>query len=225
MTDNTKRDTVDNHYLIEGIGEFALSFVPVVSNVLSAFSSYHNKKALDFVKEVLLDVQTKIERLEQKLDKEYMATEDYMNFVHKTLLKAANDLRQEKLHLFSNIIVNSALKANSGVESGRKYLYDDTIDKIDEGLFCFLLKISERGLNGMGLESKGWTGNDEELKLLNVDDKTFQFNSEYLLGIGTMIRLPKFELEENTGVLKYHEEYFITQYGKEFVDFVKEQVA
>lgn len=221
---STQIDTIDNQYLIEGIGEFALSFVPVVGNALSAISSYHNKKALDYVEEVLVDVQNKIEQLGEKLDREYMKTEDYLNFVHKTILKAANDLRNEKLHLFSNIIVNSALKGNASAENGKKYLYAETIDKIDEYLFVFLLKISERSLNGMGLEAKGWSGDDDELNLLKVDSKTFQFNAEYLLGVGVMIRLPKFELEEDTGTLTFHEEYFITQYGKEFVEYVKEQV-
>ena len=89
--------------------------------------------------------------------------------------------------------------------------------------FEFLLRVSGRDLEGLGLEDKGWRGTDDELKLLGVDDKTFQFNSEYLLSVGVMVRLPKFEFKGETGHLIYHEEYFVTQYGKEFVEYVRDQ--
>lgn len=78
-------------------------------------------------------------------------------------------------------------------------------------------------MEGLGLEDKGWRGTDDELKLLGVDDRTFQFNAEYLLSVGVMVRLPKFELKGETGHLMYHEEYFVTQYGREFVEYVREQ--
>lgn len=58
---------------------------------------------------------------------------------------------------------------------------------------------------------------------MGVDDRTFQFNAEYLLSVGVMVRLPKFELKGETGHLMYHEEYFVTQYGREFVEYVREQ--
>ena len=129
------------------------------------------------------------------------------------------------MRLFANVIVNSTLIGNANPGDGRKYLFDETIDKIDEKLFEFLLRASARGLEGLGLENKGWRGTDDELKLLGVDDRTFQFNAEYLLSVGVMVRLPKFELKEETGHLMYHEEYFVTQYGREFVEYVRDQEA
>ena len=169
-------------------------------------------------------VNERVYRLEQKLDKEYMKSEDYMNFLYKTLRMAASDTRKEKLKLFANIMVNAALKEYADENDSRKYLYDETIDKIDEKLFGFLLRVSVRDLEGLGLEDKGWRGADDELKRLGVDGKTFQFNAEYLLSVGVMVRLPKFEMNGETGHLVYHEEYFVTQYGKEFVEYVRERV-
>ena len=55
-----------------------------------------------------------------------------------TILKAKNDLRKEKIKLFANIIVNAALEENTKKEYNRKYLYLDTIDKIDEHCSCII---------------------------------------------------------------------------------------
>lgn len=113
-----------------------------------------------------------------------MKTDDFINFLHKTLIKAALDLRNEKKRLFANIIVNSALIGNADVNDGRKYLFDETIDKIDEKLFEFLVRLKSRYLTVEEDEKhEGWKGNEEELTLLGVDEKTFRFNVDYLLGV------------------------------------------
>lgn len=118
--------------------------------------------------------------------------------------------------------MNSALIGIADGNDGRKYLFDETIDKIDEKLFDFLLRASTKSLEGFGLEAVGWQGMDDELVELGVDDRSFQFNAEYLLSVGVMIRLPKFEIQTETGELLFHEEYFVTKYGKEFVEYVRE---
>ena len=199
------------------------SLNPLTAAIFTGVTTYRSEKEMRFVKDVIVAVNERVYRLEQKLDKEYMKSEDYMNFLYKTLRMAASDARKEKQNLFANIMVNAAVKELADENDGRKYLYDETIDKIDEKLFEFLLRASVCDLEGFGLEAKGWRGTDDELKLLGVDDKTFQFNAEYLLGVGVMVRLPKFEMKGETGHLFYHEEYFVTQYGKEFVEYVRER--
>ena len=69
--------------------------------------------------------------------------------------------------------------------------------------------------------NKGWIGNEEELAFLGVDDKTFRFNVDYLLGVGVVVRIPRFNVKE--GTLYYTNDYYVTQYGLEFVEYVKEQ--
>lgn len=210
--------------LIKAVEDATLdNMFPLLKSALSFGDAAKETQSKRFIQDVVVEINTKLWRLEQRVDKEYMKTEDFVNFLHKTLLKVALDLRKEKMMLFANIIVNSTLIGNANPEDGRKYLFDETIDKIDESLFEFLLRASSRGLDGLGLEDKGWRGTDDELKLLGVDDRTFQFNAEYLLSVGVMVRLPKFELKGETGHLMYHEEYFVTQYGREFVEYVREQ--
>lgn len=91
-----------------------------------------------------MDVNTRLIKLEQIVDHKYMGTDDFKNFLHKTLQKAAIDLRREKMKMFANIIVNSTLVGNADTKDRWKYLYAETIDKIDDDLFAFLLKIKSR---------------------------------------------------------------------------------
>ena len=213
----------DNDY-INSIEELAISNLhPLLGKALTSRASAKNNEAHRFIQDVLIDVNTRLWRLENRLDKEYMKTEDFVNFLHKTLVKVALDLRKEKLKLFSNIIVNSTLKGNADENDGRKYLFDETIDKIDEKLFDFLLRMKTRFLSTDEEDKEGWKGTDDELAILGVDDKTFSFNADYLLGVGVVVRVPRFHMEENDGALYYTNEYYVTQYGLEFVEYVRDQ--
>ena len=95
-----------------------------------------------------------------------MRTDDFINFFRKTLIIAALDLRKEKKRLFANIIANSALIGNADVNDGRKYLFDETIDKIDERLFEFLVRIRSRRLT---------TEDDEKTKDGRVMERNWLF--------------------------------------------------
>ena len=191
--------------------------------VLKARAVAKNEESHRFIQDVVVEVNTKLWSLEQRLDKEYMKTEDYINFFHKTLVKAALDQRKEKIKLFANIIVNSALIGNADENDGRKYLFDETIDKIDEKLFEFILRMKSRCLTTDEDNNEGWKGTDEELAILGVDDRTFRFNADYLLGVGVVVRIPRFNMGNDDGTLYYTNEYYVTQYGLEFVEFFKDQ--
>lgn len=209
--------------MIEAVEEYVMeNTFPLLGNALAARASKKNEEAHRFIQDVLVDVNTRLWKLEQRLDKEYMKTDDFINFLHKTLIKVALDLREEKKRLFANIIVNSALIGNADVNDGRKYLFDETIDKIDERLFEFLVRLKSRCLTVEDDENnEGWKGNEEELALLGVDDKTFRFNVDYLLGVGVVVRILRFNVKE--GTLFYTNEYYVTQYGLEFVEYVRER--
>ena len=195
---------------------------PALGSALAARSSLKNKEAHRFMQDVLVEVNAKLWRLEHRVDKEYMRTADFLNFLHKTLVKVALDLRKEKLKLFANIIVNSTLIGNADENDNRKYLFDETIDKIDERLFEFLLRMKSRHLTTNDENNEGWKGSDDELKLLGVDDRTFSLYADYLLGGGVVVRIPRLDMEQDDGTLYYTNEYYVTQYGLEFVEYVKE---
>lgn len=199
------------------------SFNPLTSAMFTYLSTFRNEVETRFLKDFILKLNERISKLEEKVDKEYIKSDDFNNFLYKTIRLAASDVRKEKLGLFANIIVNSALVGNANENDGLKYLFDDIIDKIDENLFDFLLRMSSRVLEYSESETTGWGRDSSELSLLNVDSTTFRLYADYLLSVGVVIRLPKFELDTDTGHLLYHEEYYVTQFGKKFVDFVKEQ--
>ena len=210
--------------LIKAVEDATLDNIfPLLKSALSFGDATKETQSKRFIQDVVVEISTKLWRLEQRVDKEYMRTEDFMNFLHKTLLKVALDLRKEKKRLFANIIVNSTLIGNANVEDRRKYLFDETIDKIDERLFEFMLRMKSRCLTADEDNNEGWKGTDEELAILGVDDRAFRFNADYLLGVGVVVRVPRFHMEENDGALYYTNEYYVTQYGLEFVEYVKEQ--
>ena len=70
---------------------------------------------------------------------------------------------------------------------------------------------------------EGWKGTDDDLAILGVDDRTFSFYADYLLGVGVVVRIPRFHMGDNDGGLYYTNEYYVTQYGLEFVEYVKDQ--
>lgn len=102
------------------------TFFPPLWNALAAEKEQRNTAEMDFVKEVLVDVNERMARLEKLVDEEYMKTEDFRNFLHKMLLKVALDLRREKKNLFANVIVNATLREFADVNDRWKYLYGET---------------------------------------------------------------------------------------------------
>jgi len=112
---------MEDNDMIGAVEEYVLqNTFPLLGSALSARGSVRNEHVHRFIQEVLVEVNLKLWKLEQKVDKEYMKTEDFVNFLHKTLLKASTDLRREKMKMFANIIVNSVLKGNAGIGNSRK---------------------------------------------------------------------------------------------------------
>ena len=196
---------------------------PVTNAIFTGVMTYRNEIEMRFVKDVIVGVNERVFKLEERLDKEYIKSEDYKNFLYKTLRIASYDVRKEKLKLFANIIVNSALIENADEHDDRKYLFDETIDKIDEKLFNFILRMKQRSLTSGDKDVEGWKGTDDDLAILGVDDRTFSFYADYLLGVGVVVRIPRFHMGDNDGGLYYTNEYYVTQYGLEFVEYVKDQ--
>lgn len=177
---------------------------------------------MEFVKEVLVDVNTRLIKLESVVDQDYMNTDDFKNFFHKTLLKAATDLRKEKMKLFANIIVNSTLVGNANTQDRWKYLYAETIDKIDEDLFAFLLRIKSRCITKGHELDLGWTGKEPELSAMGFDLTTFRTNADYLMSTGLMTRIHQSRFDEKTHMINMQDEYYVTEFGIGFIEYVKE---
>lgn len=130
--------------------------------------------------------------------------------------------RNLRKKLFSNIIVNSALKENTSKDYNRKYLYLDTIDKIDEHLFSFLCLLKSRCISKGKVIGFGWQGNEPEPKRMGILEK-FRFNADYLLSLGVMIRLSQRRYINEGQSTRITDEFYVTEYGVEFVNFVSEQ--
>ena len=198
---------------------------PPLGNALSAEAEQRKEAEMEFVKEIIVDVNTRLTKLERIVDQIYMGTDDFKNFFHKTLQKASNDLRREKMNMFANIIVNSTLVGNASTKDRWKYLYAETIDKIDKDLFAFLLKIKSRCISKGHELDLGWTGKEPELATMGLDLVTFRTNADYLMGTGLMTRIHQERHDGNSGSLVISDEYYVTEFGVGFVEYVKEYNA
>lgn len=212
-----------NNDLIHGIEKTVISYIsPLAGGIITTQDDARVQEQLDFIKDVLVHVKVQLTRLEERIDEEYAATREYDNFLYNTVRKAVNDLRRDKIKLFSNIIVNSTLKENTGRDYNRKYLFLDTIDKIDEHLFSFLCMLKSRSVTRGKEIGEGWQGNEPELKTMGILDE-FRFNADFLLSLGVMIRISQRRYNKETHSIRITDEYYVTEYGAEFVDFVREQ--
>lgn len=196
---------------------------PPLWNALTAEKEQRNTAEMDFVKEVLVDVNERMVRLEKLVDEEYMKTEDFRNFLHKMLLKAALDLRREKKNLFANVIVNATLREFADVNDRWKYLYGETIDKIDVELFRFLLNVKSRCITKGKELDYGWTGKEPELLTMGIDQTTFRTNADYLMSTGLMTRIHQMRYDGAQSSITPQDEYYVTEFGMGFVDFVRER--
>ena len=199
------------------------TFFPPLWNALAAEKEQRNTAEMDFVKEVLVDVNERMVRLEKLVDEEYMKTEDFRNFLHKMLLKAALDLRREKKNLFANVIVNATLREFADVNDRWKFLYGETIDKIDVELFRFLMNVKSRCITKGKELDYGWTGKEPELLTMGIDQTTFRTNADYLMSTGLMTRIHQMRYDGAQSSITPQDEYYVTEFGMGFVDFVRER--
>ena len=199
------------------------TFFPPLWNALAAEKEQRNTAEMDFVKEVLVDVNERMVRLEKLVDEEYMKTEDFRNFLHKMLLKAALDLRREKKNLFVNVIVNATLREFADVNDRWKFLYGETIDKIDVELFRFLMNVKSRCITKGKELDYGWTGKESELLAMGIDQTTFRTNADYLMSTGLMTRIHQMRYDGAQSSITPQDEYYVTEFGMGFIDFVRER--
>lgn len=206
------------------LGQWTVStFFPPLWNALAAEKEQRNTAEMDFVKEVLVDVNERMVRLEKLVDEEYMKTEDFRNFLHKMLLKAALDLRREKKNLFANVIVNATLREFADVNDRWKYLYGETIDKIDVELFRFLMNVKSRCITKGKELDYGWTGKEPELLAMGIDQTAFRTNADYLMSTGLMTRIHQMRYDGAQSSITPQDEYYVTEFGMGFIDFVRER--
>lgn len=208
--------------LIHRIEKIVMGFVPIIGTMLAVEDEERLNDEVEFLQEIVQEVKVQIMNLEIRMDAEYVSSKEYKNYIHNTVRKAINDLRKEKIKLFANIIVNAALKENTEKEYNRKYLYLDTIDKIDEHLFRFVCLLKSRSITKGKEIGKGWTGDEPELKQMGIYDE-FRFNADYLLSLGLIVRLHLERHDDKKSSLAITDEYYVTEYGAEFVKFVSEQ--
>ena len=180
-----------------------------------------NELEREYIQSLVNEIDKRLYSLENLIDKKYVVSDDFLNFTIKTLRQASNDIRKEKIKMFANVIVNSALIDKANTEDRRKYLYVEVIDKIDEELFAFLLKLKSRSITKGHELDLGWTGKEPELKEMGIDLTTFRTNGDYLMSTGLMTRIHQIRYKMGGESIKVQDEYYVTEFGVGFIEYVR----
>lgn len=72
--------------IVKAIGSVLAGLHPVTNAIFTGVMTYRNEIEMRFVKNVIVGVNERVYKLEQKIDKEYIKSDDYMNFLYKTLM-------------------------------------------------------------------------------------------------------------------------------------------
>lgn len=190
---------------------------PLLSAIFSSYSTYSNNIAHRAIQKVLEEFSKRISKIENIINKDYLQSNEFNSLSYRTFIKAATEVRNEKLEIFAIFLTQSVLLKD--VEISDKFMFLETLDKIDIEHIYFLQRLSGRNTFKDFEHDKGWQGEKEELIELNIVRERFFLLCDYLTNIGLVSRIEKFRIEE--GCLYMNREYFVSIYGMELLRFIE----
>lgn len=191
---------------------------PLLAAGFSSYSTYCNNVAHKAIYKIMNDLSCKIKEIECSIDQDYFLSDEFKALAYRTFTKAATEIRNEKLEVFTNFLTHSALLKE--VEISDKYMFLESLDKIDLEHIYFLNKLSCKNALDDIENIKGWQGIDKELVVLGVNKERFTLLCDYLANIGLVSRIEKFKVEE--GTLYMTREYFVSTYGIKLLQFTRD---
>lgn len=204
--------------IVQSAMAMIVGFNPLLSTIYSSYSTYSNNNAHKAIRKVLYQLSDKIDELENLVDRNYLQSDEFKNLSYRTFMKAVAEIREEKLIMFADFLARSALPIN--IEVADKYMFLETLDKIDVDHICFLNKLSVRSALNDVEKVIGWRGEEKDLIVLGVNQERFFLLCDYLANVGLISRIEKFEIIPESGMLCMTREYFVSYYGMVFLKFI-----
>ena len=188
---------------------------PVLSGAASLYGDWKNNIEYKNIYNLIESHAKKLEELENNIDSDYLQSDDYAFTLHKTILKAKNEIRENKRKLFADFITKSCLDRNS--ESKDKLIYLEIIDKLELehlNLLQHIYKLSDE-------YRLGWTIHYDLISISGIKrDRTF-FLVSYLIATGLVIDFDDFKINDK-GELTSDTKYLISELGSGLIEFLKE---
>lgn len=190
---------------------------PITNAVAASVSSYMTARRERQQQNFLAQIRKKVDELASHIDIDYFQTEEFCAMASKAFLKIMMDLREEKARMYATLLVCSAVDQN--IKSDDKFMFLETLDKIDESHLLFLHKLMGRPCD-LSSSVMGWTGSIDECKLINVPENVFEMYCDYLASIGLISRLNHFEINAD-GHLIEQVHFVVSKYGVSLLNFLK----
>lgn len=149
---------------------------------------------------------------------QYLESDEFKELLFKTCHKVVADLREEKARLFGDFLAGVACEED--LSSSDSFMMLEVLDKIELEHLSFMLKMEPRTFDPTEKDD-GWTGDDEDLKQLGVDEDRFYLLSDYLSNLGLVTRLEKFNFDSDMGELVMWRAYYLSRFGKKLLDTLR----
>lgn len=157
--------------IVEAVIVGIITINPITNAVAASVSSYMTARREKQQQGFLAQISKKVDELAAHIDIDYFQTEEFCAMASKALIKIMMDLREEKVRIYANLLVSSAVDQN--IKCDDKFMFLETLDKIDEAHLLFLRKLTRRPCD-LSSNEMGWTGADDECKMINIPEDVFE---------------------------------------------------
>ncbi|MGQ7870953.1 hypothetical protein [Sunxiuqinia sp. sy24] len=190
--------------------------IPIISGVASLYGDWRNNIELENIHYLIEQHARSLQGIEEQLDIGYLQSEDYVFTLHKTLLKAKNEIRESKKRLFADFLTKSCLAKNS--INSDKMIFLELLDKIDVEHIQLLQYLSQK----MDSSKDGWALDSAISQDTGLSEQRIRFLMHYFISIGLVFDFDHLEIQD-TGHLVSENRYYISDLGVELLEFLKEE--
>ena len=186
---------------------------PITNAIFAGYSAWNSRKSRQQLYTMITHLSKRLEALED-YDMEFLASDEFKELLYKVSQKAIIDLREQKAALFGDFLAGAAKREHPPISDS--FMMSEILDKLEIEHIDFLSKMSSRTFSAEE-QMSGWKAEDEDLKLLGLDETRFLLLSDYLSNLGLVSRLEQFKVDD-TGHLIMWREYYLSRFGKLLLD-------
>lgn len=209
--DDKKQNT---ELIIESCLKAVATQIPIVSAAASFYSDWRNQIEYKNIYNLIEEHAKLLQEIKDSLDNNYLQSEDYAYTLHKTILKAKNEIRENKRKLFAEFLTRSCVLKNSG--NTDKMIFLEIIDKIELEHVTLL-----RYLYGKKDSIKdGWTIDMFMARETKLSEERLRFMIQYFISIGLVMHFYNFEIKDD-GNLWSETRYFVSDLGVDLLEYFK----
>lgn len=200
--------------IVESCVKAIASQIPIVSGVSSLYADWKNSTEFSNIYHLIDCHARTLEKLQEKVDLEFLRSDDYAYILHKTILKARNEIRENKRKLFAEFLTQSCLTKNS--ENTDKLIFLEMLDKI-EIEHIMLLKYLTQKKNEL---KDGWIIDFSLSRETGMKEERIRFLVHYFISIGLILDYNDFEIKDD-GNLYSETRFFVSDLGINLLDFLR----